>query len=779
MRLTLVLLACILVPLVTGKEKLPLLTMLPFDIGRGFHYSGCQAAVEIVIEHVNNRSDILHDYEIELVFKDEGRKAELANKAMVDFNRRNEQNLTAPLIFGPVYDCHSSAATAKEMGFVMMSPGCTGQNIIERKKRYRLVSSQAPSKNLIWAAMAFITQIGQWKEIAVVTHRLSPDEYLLGELMAQIATKNGVKVLHFSNDYEITMETIEAVKTSKAVAIVVAIYQPNVCVRLMCLAHQTGMLAPRHVFLLPQNCLFENTSSIEQFLPGNCTISMVEEFMKTAFGFGAFEKPLETDSISHLSSLGYSANDFEQQYQIKTSGIAQLDQNFRYFCHDAMMMLILALDATVGNLRLEFNNSLAMFKNKPHLVQKMVFDSIHNQSFNTLRIGNVRYGNDGEIFENYVITQMDDQGKRQPVAYTKYHTDHLQIENMDVEEIDKIQWQTETGDPPRDFSSIQNLRLVFSIEFLATFSSLLIVASVIHIGSAVIFNRDFLLTRELIKYCLTIGCVFYNLTGVFILVFHRFFPDIECSVRRFAFFFSLSFIDGCLLAISVHCNELAVQIQKQSEKKSRRMRRMRPKISSKQAMTKKIIRNNWYHGSVQRFILQLYGFSTQSEWLTGVIFGIIFIFISFFTLSLWITQDSMVLTYFESEIKFDNLTGNYFYQSWTKCVSQNNFMWGMVTLVFQIVSLVSAACFAYRSSKVRRIPHELRSLANRIFFAVTNSLMLLLACCVASVIISCYNCEERLELASVVFFILLSSTSVHFTVFPPKHRLLKVRSSTQ
>ena len=274
-----------------NRQELSILSLMQQPNGI-LQSQSCNAAIEIVLENVNKRNDILPGYKLTHVVKDEGGSARLANVAMVKYQWESEQQgrLMSPAIFGPSIACSFSGATVKALGFVSFSPQCHGQYIIDRKSYYSLYSVQAPGQQQVWPALAFIATVGKWKQIGIVTHRVNPNEYLIGEFMQKVAVPNGIEVLTFSNEYEITMDTVLELKKNDVRVVVVPIVQVPVCLRFLCLAHKAGLRPPNYVFIfILFNCLVADLHSIQ--IPQGCSIDILQEQMSIAFAAGGLPEP--------------------------------------------------------------------------------------------------------------------------------------------------------------------------------------------------------------------------------------------------------------------------------------------------------------------------------------------------------------------------------------------------------------------------------------------------------------------------------------------------------
>ena len=284
-----------------GKQhNLTVLTMLPMSPDGQLLHVACNAALNLVIENVNNRSDILADYELVPVLRNEGPFATQANVDLVNFVRHAEDNkqTISPAVLGPTMACHFSGATARSLGFVTFSPNCHGPYIIERKKGFHLFTLQAPALNLVHAMLAFITKIGKWSEIGIVTVRSNPNYIIMAKFLQEQAAKNNVSVLAYSSEYELTLDSMLAVAASRARVIAVMIIEGPTCAQFLCLAHQAGLRPPTHAFIfITFSCMFVDYANVP--LPDGCTYEMVKEQMTAMFSAGgsleAFKPNLTTN----------------------------------------------------------------------------------------------------------------------------------------------------------------------------------------------------------------------------------------------------------------------------------------------------------------------------------------------------------------------------------------------------------------------------------------------------------------------------------------------------
>ena len=744
-----------------GKHNLPFLTLLPFGRNGQVQFAGCNAAADIVIDNVNNRDDILPNYLLNRIIRDEGPSAVKSNPAVVNFVRENENQSIAPVIFGPMFACHLSGGTTKEMGFVSISPGCIGQYIIDRKKFFRLYSSQSPAMNMAWAMMAFVKRIGKWSEIAVVTHNANPNEYLLAEYVAEIATSSGVEVLHYSNDVEISEDTFVVLKATKARIIATSIFQRPICVQFMCLALHHGMLAPGYLFLFAQNCFFDNAKSVTPLLPPNCTVAMIEEFMKIVIGFGGVKEPMVNDLDQVKSELGYSAGYFEEKYRDKTSGVVPFDNNLPYVCHDAMMTLVVALNKTETILQSTYNSSLMAFEDNLKLVQELIDSSIRNQQFEMLRIGQVRYEADGELVEDHLIVQMKN-GTARPVFLAKYKTTkskEITFDETELIELEPIEWQTDSGNPPKDLSQVEIRPIIFNLVLIPV---ALLVISIGQIISALCFNKQKTKLRKAIKFGITVGCLSINLTAAIAIVGLNHFPLLACLLRIPLAAFSFSFLNTCLLVLSINYQSLA-KLNRIIGDRTRSGSGASNKTQSRyQARTlSNRFRSRFGTLAMKKQI------HIEPVRLSAVVFGL-FLSVTFLTTFIWTSVDPLHLTTFRSSVKFDKESDNYFLFSWTKCSSSSFHYWLLVTVLFQMFLLGLSAWFAHRSGKlISQFSSNIRSTIRQFQLGITNAFTLILGSILILIILDGSH-DEKTQLIIFTVACAILSGNIHFVVFLPK-----------
>ena len=451
----------LLLNVANGKEKLSVLTLLPFSPNGQVAQVACNEALKIVIENVNNRDDILKDYELVQTIANEGPTATLANVEFVNFVRKAEENneTISPAAFGPTIACHFSGLTAKMLGFVTFSSKCHGPYIADRRKGYRLFPMQAPAVDVLHGMLAFITEIGKWSEISIVTLRSNPNLYMLAEYLERMATKKNVDVLLYSNEYNFTLKSMTALKDSGARIHAVFIVARHLCAQFMCLAHRAGLRPPSHVFLfLLFNCLMEDISDVPR--PDGCTDEMLKEQLSTSFGVGGSLEYIPTGNVTEnqiISSLGYGYESFQQRFVEKTKGMQVADYSTRLLCHDSMMVLTMALNRTDHILRTNFNKTLLNFKDDSEMIQELLAKSVMEQKYVTLRNGPVEFNTNGDISELYLAGQLVNGSMRylfrSKVGQGSSSTSLLD-KDIDFQIMSEPIWAGLNGKIPKDLSHV-------------------------------------------------------------------------------------------------------------------------------------------------------------------------------------------------------------------------------------------------------------------------------------------------------------------------------------
>ena len=443
-----------------GKHLLQMLTLLSHN-GKGqLTMPACDEAIQIVLEHSNDRQDILPGFQLTNQVADEGVAARESNRAIIDFEREIEDNSSvtkAPIIFGPSRACDFAGLTTKELGYVSVSPQCGGAYVVRMKAEFNLplFSVQQPGSIALMSMLYFIKNIGHWNEIGLITLRNNKNLLELAEIVEKIATENDVNVLHYDSEMEVSRQSIVNMKNANVRVLVITIGQPAMCLDIWCWAYREGMRGPSHVFLFHIfNCITIDLSTAK--IPDGCTKEEIAEQIGSSFAVGnSLEHSENVGNV--VTPLGYNYDEFEKEYERRSFGKGFADPQFRHACHDSALLGVLAMNATENILNEKYNTSLENFDDNRHLVQSVLTESILDLHFTGLRIGNMSYSKKNKhVSESNYIVQIHNGSLLYLLELKPMPDENGTIKLENVQLIKKMAdpiWNTPSGKAPKDLSS--------------------------------------------------------------------------------------------------------------------------------------------------------------------------------------------------------------------------------------------------------------------------------------------------------------------------------------
>ncbi|XP_072043527.1 gamma-aminobutyric acid type B receptor subunit 1-like [Amphiura filiformis] len=253
-----------------NRQKIPLYIGGFFSLGGLWDGSGVLPAVEMGLDHVNNRTDILEEYELKMIWNDTQCQSSIANRMFID------QLLHEPtqiILLGP--PCSTSAQViAKSAHFLnLITLSYAAESLALSNKDiyphfYRTVALGSSSN---FAIIRFMQHIG-WSRLATIQQT---------EAFALSVEDLGSK-LKGSNLTLVTSETISTnpyipvanIKKRDAKIIYMFIYEDKAR-KILCEARRQGMATAEYVWIMPgwytQQWWTEDNNAI------NCTVDEMND----------------------------------------------------------------------------------------------------------------------------------------------------------------------------------------------------------------------------------------------------------------------------------------------------------------------------------------------------------------------------------------------------------------------------------------------------------------------------------------------------------------------
>ena len=130
------------------QKEISLLTLTSFKNGQ-VALPACSAAIDFVVNHVNNRSDILADYKLTLQYENLGDFGAFSNNALFKYLRSDENKTILPIVLIS-QNCESVGRTIKHQNMVILSPYCHGIEMLHTNIHTTLYTVHSKATEMIF-----------------------------------------------------------------------------------------------------------------------------------------------------------------------------------------------------------------------------------------------------------------------------------------------------------------------------------------------------------------------------------------------------------------------------------------------------------------------------------------------------------------------------------------------------------------------------------------------------------------------------------------------------
>ena len=758
-----------------GISNMSLLTMLEFNRNTNSTlWPACDAAVQFVINHVNSRSDILPQYRLVLHHEDQGANALLSNYAIMNYLRSHGDTYISPVVFGPTKSCQTSGLTLRNLDLTTFSPQCAGPFIVERKNLYStLYSAMAPANLQAWSMLSFITHVGQWKEIGIVTNRNNPNEYKRAEFLADIAVKHDVNVLFYSNELPFTMETMENLKKSNARIIGVVINQRPLCLQFLCLAHKAGIRAPFYVFIFATyNCMITDIDS--QILPDGCTKAMIAEQTTAMISAGTYGGWTGTDDFQN--SLGYNYNYFKQEFEKLVSDRLLPDSGTELVCHDTAMAIVITLDRSEQILKRDFNLTLQAWNDYPNIVGKVVNETASKVEFQGLRIHDFKYNSNGQLDEDMWIGQsMKGKGLRLLYRMKYIGTKNLSLSernltDFQIEQRNEIIWYTKTGKKPKDLSQIEiksqpcSIAFPIAIGILVAFSFLSFTFFTVtqqqrQPDNAFASNMTSTVALKSGCFVLTISSMVHSIGAIS-------FPNFECQIRFLGSFLGLACLFPTLAAnLSAYVNiGILYNLKHLDTAVERKVSRNTKQSIDKQIQSSARVMNKQRFRS--KIVHEMDEAKVQRQWNRRITLGITTLVPSLITaIAIWTALFPLSLKFDFTKPLYDSEVDVYYRHKIGFCQNYQQLTWLLIFILIFTILLFGSAISAFQIKKTG-VDKKYQCFVTRLNIATMNAGTFFYFCCFLVLLLN--NSGQCILINCIAFTEVSIAISTQLTLMAPQ-----------
>ncbi|XP_071791804.1 gamma-aminobutyric acid type B receptor subunit 1-like [Asterias amurensis] len=327
-------------------SRIPIYLSAYFTFGGGWDGSGILPACQMALEHINEREDILTDYDLKMVWSDTQCQAGLGTRVFFQQLYSKPQKI---MILGPACSTATQAVaeTAYYWNLVTMSYGAASSALSDREKFPFFYRTYMPDAAYNPARIRLLREFG-WTRVATIheTHELfslAIDD-LLNLLKAANITTISSEI--FSEDPK---NQIRNLKSQDAKIIISNMYEDKAR-RVFCEAYKQKLTGPDYVWIIIG--WYKTKWWQEEDPKVSCTLDEMQRAVAGAQYFATESLQLSTSPEPTIA--GISPGEYEDLLRERM----KLPENQAYvwnslapYGYDATWAIALALDKAVGILK--------------------------------------------------------------------------------------------------------------------------------------------------------------------------------------------------------------------------------------------------------------------------------------------------------------------------------------------------------------------------------------------------------------------------------------------
>ncbi|CAH1790060.1 unnamed protein product [Owenia fusiformis] len=543
---------------VQSVTDLYLLGLFPME---GAWYGGRSllASVQMGLDHINGRSDILPGYRLNIMWNDTKCNPGHGTNVMYELLYSAPTKI---MIIGAACSAVSQATSqaSHNWNIVQISYASVSPALSDKTRFPKFFRVSAPDVTVNPSRIEIMKQFN-WNRIATIHQSLELFSAVTTDLVARLKDENMTLVTSeiFSNDPSLQVESL---KNQDARIIVGGFYQ-DMARKVFCEAYKNDLYGPRYQWIVVGWWDDEWWSIEDDSI--TCT---PEEVATAAEGYIAtgivYLNPVQEAGIG-----GITPDDFLEEYGIRTNHEVLFGAVMAPQGYDAAWAVALGLHDTMEQLAASGSSKgLEDFDYHDSELTEMVFESMKRVSFTGVR-GALSFNDN---FDPVGMVQIDRKqgGVKQKVGF--YHPDG--------ESGNKLQWSSssplvwEGGSPPKDATQSIDSPQRVSLAVYGTMCTLsaigIIVAIVFLIINSIYRNvRIIKMSSPLLNNLILLGCIF-SYAAVFMQALQ---PDPEalfCRLNAFSLTIGFSMAFGALFSKTwrVHAIFTNVQLKKKVVKDS-------------------------------------------------------------------------------------------------------------------------------------------------------------------------------------------------------------------
>lgn len=484
-----------------SKETLFIGGLFGLDTIRGgWNSAGIIPAVQMAIDHINNSSQYLRDYHLELLIKD-------SKCSVGEAVRRSMEYISSgrPMIMFLGPGCSKAAIPVAEsihywnivqIGFSNSSP------LLSSKLLYPLYFRTNPSETFSNLGRIAILRRFKWKRVAILQQNNDVFTGISNSLVDLLEAAN-FSVLAYESFKDHPRFAIENLKKKDA-RVIFAFFYPYQHYITFCEAYKQGMYGPKYVWILISGRNQANWWKQQSHLV-DCTPEQVRKGLSNNIGTGELKlSPLPGPTI-----CGKTPQELYNTYQRRLNESGYTENTFASFGYDAAWTCALTLDASIQEIEQQ-NLNLSDFTYSQANMSKIFVNTMKRISFRGMT-GHVKFDSNNDRISKLEVRQIQGDTERRVGFYD--------METGNYEDNGNGDYVWEGGKIPVDGLYIEEKREgVHPILFWSVFT--LSTLGVIMALTFLIFNvyhqnvRYIKMSSPNMNNIIIVGCILVYISGV-------------------------------------------------------------------------------------------------------------------------------------------------------------------------------------------------------------------------------------------------------------------------
>ncbi len=327
-------------------------------------------AEQLAVDHINNRSDILPGYQIELIQADGG--CNIQNTALVSLVQHvlySGKQIVGVVGPGCSFSAITVAPLIQQKPIALVNFHLASASFLRDREKYSNSFGVSGSIEAFYALLALIKH-NNWTRLAILYDE-SRLFYSSFQQSLQLALQEDpTHYITFSSavyDSYIPLEVIE----QEELRVIILLVGPDLQERIACLGYHRGFTFPKYQVITAFEQALRNTEFTYDGTRYYCDLDTLWKVANGNLVSTYLVQPLNT---SQLTDTGFSYEQFSSLYEDKvaqynTMEEGPISQSFLApVFYDAVWALALALDRSIDPLRTKFNASLSTYiHGQPHI----------------------------------------------------------------------------------------------------------------------------------------------------------------------------------------------------------------------------------------------------------------------------------------------------------------------------------------------------------------------------------------------------------------------------